>query len=121
MIVVPTYSDKSQIHGTGLFAAKSIKKGDVVWRFDPMTDIRLPKFIVDSWAKKSREHVEHFCVLVEGNYIYSLDNSIYVNHSDSPNIGPFSSYDDIIALRDISPDEEITTKYFEFEGSKKKP
>ena len=38
MLVVKTYINKSKIHGFGLFAGENIKKGTVIWKFNPVID-----------------------------------------------------------------------------------
>lgn len=44
MLLVNTYLDKSDIEGIGLFASNSIKKGDIVWKYNEITTIK--------WADK---------------------------------------------------------------------
>ena len=33
MLLVKTYLDKSKVHGLGVFAGQSIRKGAKIWRF----------------------------------------------------------------------------------------
>ncbi len=38
MLLVKTFLDKSAIHDIDLFAAEGIRKGTVVWKFNPLVD-----------------------------------------------------------------------------------
>ncbi len=39
MLVVKTFLKFSPIHGLGCFAGEDLKKGQLVWRFDPGIDL----------------------------------------------------------------------------------
>ena len=41
MLLVKTYLDKSLIHGVGVFADEFIKKGTLMWEFNPLIDVVL--------------------------------------------------------------------------------
>ncbi len=90
-----TYSAKSSIHGTGLFACKKILKDTVIG------------------------HLQGQITRQDGMYVLWLDEKTgfkvkcdlkYINHSDSPNA---CYYDDktVVALCDIAAGEEITHNY----------
>jgi SET domain-containing protein len=96
------YSAESEIHGTGLFAKKSIRKGDYIGTFEG------PE------AKRNGSHVL---------WVYDDDDSVvgrsgknllrYLNHS-VPGNAEFDGFD-LYALTDINPHDEITFDYKEFE------
>lgn len=116
MMTIPCYVSKSKIHGQGLFASEKVKKGDTIWTYNPKVDLRIPKAKVLAWPKDVKEKMDHFAVLAEDDhYILSTDGSRYINHSKNPNVETFGSYGDMVALRDIQANEEITSNYFEFD------
>jgi hypothetical protein len=41
MLIIPTYLEKSAIHGFGVHAKQAIPKGTKVWSYHPVFDIRI--------------------------------------------------------------------------------
>jgi SET domain-containing protein len=125
MLLVKTYVDRSAIHGLGVFAAESIRKGTKIWRFvegfdraySPKEFARLPK--------AARDFLKDYGYRVDGEILFTVDNDHYINHSDKPNTYLKSGY--AIAARNIRKGEEITNDYREFDSElcaaflKKKP
>ena len=113
MLVVEHFVAPSKIHGIGLFAAKRIAKGDVVWTFNPIVDkvIKFEDFqslpdSTKSWIKKHGEYWDD-----ENQYVLGIDGDLFMNHCEKPNIS--ASKIQCVALRDIDIGEEITCNYFE--------
>jgi SET domain-containing protein len=90
-----TYISESKIHGQGLFARKSIKKGRIIGRLQ---------------GKPCAEDGRYVLWLNENQGLKVSCNLKFINHSDQPNA---CYYDDmtVVALRKISQDEEITHDY----------
>ena len=86
MIVVPTYLNKSEIHGFGVFAKEFIPRGKKVWEFNPTFDIRFTEEEFESLPSATREEIEI--------------------HLYQPEPGG--------ATRDIQPGEELTCDYRHF-------
>ena len=89
------YVTTSTIHGKGLFARKRIKAGTLIGQIEARpTDTDGPYVL---WLTQ-RKAVEVQCQLK------------YINHSDEPNAIYYDTLE-VIALRDIQRDEEITHNY----------
>jgi SET domain-containing protein len=91
----PTYVSDSEIHGQGLFAGTTIKKGSIIGRLQGKPCSRDGRYVL--WLDETRG-IKVSCELK------------YINHSDHPNA---CYYDDmtVVALRTIKPHEEITHNY----------
>jgi SET domain-containing protein len=116
MLLVSTYVAPSAVEGVGVFAAEPIKKGDLVWKFDPSFDRLIPmdrylsappylKELLDRYAYPSPERPDFI--------VYEVDNGRFMNHSETPNTD-FSEFGGAIALRDIEAGEELTCNYADF-------
>jgi len=90
-----TYVAPSVIHGQGLFARAPIKGGSVIGYLQGRPTTIDGEYVL--WISAT-QGIEVLCDLR------------YINHSDQPNA---CYYDDlsVVALRDITPDEEITHDY----------
>ena len=118
MLLVPVEVRQSPIHGLGVFARQSIRKGTVVWQFDPGIDQRHPV----SWLERQPEHVQRYvashCVLsLDKQHYYVVgDYTLFVNHSPSPNLVPLddtlaNNEGVVAAARHIKAGEELTIDY----------
>lgn len=113
MMLVPCYLAPSLIEGLGVFSSAHIKKGDVIWRFDPRFDQLIRRDDIAAAPAHVQEFFERYtyempdypdCVVLDA------DEGRFMNHSDRPN-ADFSSHDVGIATRDIPAGEEITCDY----------
>ena len=114
MLLIKTYLDKSPIHGIGVFADEFIKKGTLVWKFNPLIDIILTPEQRQKLPEVTRDFINYISVpypFGADNYCLSLDNAQYMNHSDDPNMGPDAKKGGDIALRDIPKGAEMTVDY----------
>lgn len=115
MLLIKTYLDKSPIHGIGVFTNEFVKKGMLVWEFNPHIDIILTPEQLNELPEVAREFVEVHAFpypFEANNYCLSIDHAQYVNHSDTPNLGPNSSKSGDIALKDIPKGTELTDNYY---------
>lgn len=122
MLMVDTYLAKSKVHGIGLFAAKKIKKGTLVWSFHPALDLSISESDLNHLSSSSREQVLNYAYFNEkrGLYILCGDDARFMNHNDDPNIQSIGFNDSneegkSFAARDIDKDEELTEDYGHFE------
>ncbi|MBB5517820.1 SET domain-containing protein [Amphiplicatus metriothermophilus] len=116
MLLVSTYVAPSAVEGVGVFAAEPIKKGTVIWRFEPEFDRLIPmdkylsappylKDLLDRYAYPSPDR--------PGFIVYEVDNGRFMNHSETPNTD-FSDFGGARAIRDIEAGEELTCNYGDF-------
>ena len=96
---------KSQIHGEGVFAARKIKKGEIVLRWN--NSHKLTKKEVHKLSEKEKRYIS----FIKGEYILMQPPERYVNHSCDANTYAKNFCD--IAKRDIKKGEEITADYSE--------
>lgn len=117
MLVIPTYVERSSIDGLGLFAGQDIEEGDVIWFYDPSTDLVFDKQtfnqIIELLPKDVSERITRWSYTRKGTIVLPADNAKFVNHSNHPNIICNGKYD--LAVRKILKDEEITNDYKQFE------
>jgi len=99
--------------GLGLFAKENVKAGTIIWRFVEGFDVKVHVSKLGDLLPAQKKHVEKY-FWREGDYLYtSCDNSVFQNHNTNPNSGPMG--DDMVALRDILPGEEILVDYSLFD------
>jgi len=119
MFVVRTSLRLSPIQGYGCFAEEPIKKGQVVWDFNPLFDIRIPVSELDTFPPFMRDHfrIYTYVELVDGQevMVYCSDFSKHMNHSDHPNLFDTADNQQEIAIRDIAVGEELTCNYYTFD------
>ncbi len=114
MIVVETYLKESLGKGIGLFSKKFIKKGTVMWKYNPIVDIIINKKDIPKLMKK---FYNTYAVEVDKNRIMlNTDNARFVNHSKNPNMKSFGRFDNNIAIKNINSGEEITIDYEKMDG-----
>jgi hypothetical protein len=124
MFIVPIKVQQSPIEGLGVFAAEFIRKGTVVWQFDPGVDKRHPV----AWVSQQPAHVQRFFAsygvksLDQQTYYLAGDQTLFVNHSDRSNMAPdpaqlINGEEVVVATRDIQPGDEMTINYGEIDGA----
>ncbi|MBU2562356.1 MAG: SET domain-containing protein [Nanoarchaeota archaeon] len=113
MLTIKTSLKEFKNKGIGLISEEFIKKGTVVWKFDPIIDI-----IVDE-EKIPEEAVDFYDIYAvridENKLMLNTDNARFMNHSENPNIKSHGELEEDIAVEDINPGEEITINYKEIE------
>jgi len=114
MLLIETYIAESPGMGLGLFSKNLVPKGTVIWRFVEGFDTKVNKEKYESLSEVQKKYVDEY-FWKEGDYLYSsCDHSVFQNHSSNPNsIG--EGEDEMIAARDIQPNEEILVSYDTFD------
>lgn len=109
MLTVKTKLKEIPGKGIGLIADQKIKKGQTVWTYNPIIDIKIKKKDI---PKEAKAFFDTYAVDQGGDYLFlNTDNARFINHSkksNTKNLGPFK---DNIALHDIHKGEEITIDY----------
>src|SRR3989344_3585722 len=111
----------SPTHGIGLFADQFIPKGTITWRFDPKFDIVFPKDEVEKMPEYQKRLIKFFAYFSNKQqaYIYSIDDSRFLNHSTHPNhdILPIKNEVELcnVSNCDIQIGEELTVDYRAFD------
>lgn len=96
---------KSGIHGSGVFAKRNFKVGEIVLPWD------ISNTIQEKEVAKMIEGEKQYVSYMDGKYIVMQDPEKYVNHSCDANTTAKQFCD--IAKRDIIKGEEITGDYKE--------
>lgn len=132
MLLVKTTVKPSEIAGLGLFADQEIKKGDIIWKYTPETCSLLTQeqfqVLLGSFHKTEKDLIKYY--LTYSYYqkslngaVLCLDNSRFVNHSDTPNmagashLAPNIAWQYSLALRDIKEGEELTENYASYDSA----
>ncbi|MBU1201734.1 MAG: SET domain-containing protein [Nanoarchaeota archaeon] len=94
---------KSKIEGSGVFANKDFKKGEVVLKWDTSKQLSTKE------VEKVPEDEKKYVSFVNNKYTLMRPPERYVNHScnANTNVGDFCD----VAKRDIKKGEEITGDY----------
>lgn len=114
MMMVETELKPSAIHGLGVFLTRSVRAGDLIWRFDPRVD----RVYGEEELSALPLHVQHYMRTYStwheatGLYVLCGDNGRYFNHSDTPTtVSNAISFGDDHAIRDLAAGEELTSDY----------
>lgn len=110
----------SPIEGIGVFALRDIPKGcrSMFGKPDAAEEwVTISKKEVENLPPYSRFLVENYCLYDEANYFVpaqgfkKMDLSLFLNHSDTPNIISVSDGDFFEAILDIKAGEELLIDY----------
>lgn len=110
----------STIEGVGVFAVTDIPKGCREMFSKPTSPdewISLSIQEVEELPIHARAMVGNYCLFDDQNYFVprqgfkSIDLSLFLNHSDTPNLQSIHDGDYFEALRDISAGEELLIDY----------
>lgn len=121
MLLVKASLRPSPIHGLGCFTEEPIRKGQVVWRFDPRLDVVIPYDALGTFPQPAQDFLNMYgYVTLEGNskvIVLCGDHAKHMNHSDAPNcVDAFIDGVEVnIAARDIAAGEELTCDYYSFD------
>jgi hypothetical protein len=98
------------------FLEEPVRKGQVVWRYDPRADVAIPDNEIKSFPPAVQDYLKiyTYIAVVDGRRMMILcaDNSKHVNHADPPNLVNTPDGMQEIAARDIAAGEELTCNYF---------
>lgn len=113
MLVVKTKLKEITSKGIGLVADQAIKKGQSVWVFNPIIDIKVHK---EDIPKEAQDFFDTYAVDIGEEFVFlNTDNARFTNHSDNPNMKSLGRFLDNVALRDIQAGEELTINYNEID------
>lgn len=117
MLIVPTFLDKSPIHGFGVFSKEPIAQGTILWRFHPLFDIVFSEAEFEALPPSARAELEIHLYQPEagGDLYYESTMGKYMNHSRNPNVD-FSEVGIGVATRNIAAGEELLCDYRHFMG-----
>jgi len=110
----------SSIEGVGVFAVQRIPKGCRDMFSAPNPDdkwIKLSKKEVGDLPTHARFLVENYCLYDADHYFVpdygfkKMDVSLYLNHSDTPNIISINDGEYFETIRDIASGEELLIDY----------
>lgn len=111
MLRVPTYVAPSPIAGMGLFAAKSLPTGFVIWEYVEGVDWRIAPAELTLFPEPFRSRMRHYLYQEEsGFYVLCGDNAKYMNHADEPNCDDAGG-EHTVTRRAIVAGEELTCDY----------
>ena len=119
MMMVRAYLAPSSIEGLGVFCHEAIRKGDLVWLYDPRFDVSYFKDDLERVPAHFREFLERYTYDHPDDperIVLDCDEGRFMNHSDSPNVD-LSNPSRGIATRDIAAGEELTCDYNQFSVS----
>lgn len=103
-------SQSSKIHGRGLLARASIARGEVVAiKGGHIVDTARLEELTDRLRNSEVKIEDHFHLVALEDDEYE-EVMLFLNHSCEPNVG-LSGNVTFVAMRDISPGEELTTDY----------
>jgi hypothetical protein len=117
MLTVPVEIKKSAIHGLGVFAGTDIKKGTVVWMFEPGLDQRISKFMAENSNPRKRDYIMQRGYINPKNpemVVLCIDEAQFMNFpadGAEANIwlgGPQDGEQILIAAEDVPAGTELT-------------
>jgi hypothetical protein len=120
MLMVKTELRESLGKGIGLFAGQKIFRGTVVWKED--SGLTEKVYSEEEWRKLEKDlsgesfsQIEKYVYKYnrDGKYYLCIDDTRFINHSETPNIEEDEDGNDI-AIKDIKEGEEIFTDYGKF-------
>ncbi len=122
MLTIKASVKPSKIHGIGLFADEDIKKGTLIWKFDPRFDLLFEPKEVSLMPQIQKDFIVHYAYLSKATnkYVLSIDNGRFLNHSTNNNIDEIDIPEPeggSIANRDIKAGEELNVDYRAFDAN----
>jgi SET domain-containing protein len=115
MLLVKTYLAKSKVHGLGVFAGQSIRKGAKIWRFVYGFDRFYTRKRLAKLPKPARDYINLHGYQWKNEILLSMDYDTFMNHSETPNTDFHNGF--VIARNNIRKGEEITNDYRAFEAA----
>jgi SET domain-containing protein len=113
MLTIKTKLDKSSIAGIGLFADQDILKGEVVWKMNSLSVLKITPNEYHNLSRTEKDFIQekdYFWTDEHGNYMIPIDDSRFINHSCNPNIIDLDD-NTCVASKDIKREEELTIDY----------
>ncbi len=120
MLLVKTKIKFSKIHGIGLFADEFIKKGTVIWKYQPKFDQVISESDFNNLPELAKQKIIFSDIKDGDSYVILGDDSRFFNHSETPNTIGVESEDgfgNTLAKEDINAGVELTADYREFDDT----
>ena len=111
MIYPHTQVLHSQAKGSGVFATRFIPKGTIVWVLSAVDRLLSIEQVAAMSPNEREDFGQVACLINEGLYLYSEDDTRFINHSCNANSLTVNGIEISLAIRDIQPEEEITEDY----------
>lgn len=114
MMMVETELRQSDIHGTGVFLLKPVRKGELIWRFDSRIDRVYGEAELASLPEAMQRFLKTYSTWHEATQLWILcgDHGRHFNHSDTPNtLSLAAGFGDDVAAEDLPAGVELTTNY----------
>lgn len=106
--------------GLGLHCATDVPSGAVVYRYDPAFVRVIPLTEMEAYPEAVRAHLSRYVYdgagadrLTDGVY-YGLDDSRFMNHSETPSLVYRPEDETYVAARDLPAGTELTCDYRDF-------
>jgi hypothetical protein len=116
MLRVPTYVAPSPIAGVGLFAAKRLPAGCVIWEFTEGVDWRITPEEFHLFPEPYRSRLRHYLYEEDtGTLVLCGDNAKFMNHHPDPNCDDTPDQY-TVTKRAIRAGEELTCDYRAFDA-----
>lgn len=107
----------SRLHGVGVFAIRSIKKGKYIFYGDDEEIVWVKKRNLGRLQREIRKLYQDFCIIKNKGTLYGCPKNFnlltvawYLNESKKPNVACDQDYR-FFALRNIKKGEELTVDY----------
>jgi uncharacterized protein len=126
MMLVPTYLDKSRVHGIGIFARDFIPEGTRVWEFTLGCDQVYSEDDLAALRPLQRDTILFYGYVEPGRdgVVLCCDNARHFNLLRGANCGSgdhvVDGYISTLALRDIAAGEELTYPFEEDADARRK-
>lgn len=114
MMMVDTELKSSSIHGIGAFLLEPVKKGQLIWRFDPRIDRVYCEEELASLPEPTARFLRTYSTWNETARLWVLcgDNGRHFNHSGNPNtISHGIAFGEDLAATDLVVGTELTSDY----------
>jgi uncharacterized protein len=111
MLLIEHFVGPSKIHGLGVFSRQQVRKGTLIWEFNPLIDLKISRGdllgLPDHTQNWIVGRVEYY---PSGDFfVLGADGDQFMNHSDEPN--PHSDGLLGFSTQEILEGEEITCRY----------
>jgi SET domain-containing protein len=116
MMMVRSYLGPSTIEGLGVFSHTDIRKGQLIWLYDPGFDVSFMVSDIERAPKHFREFMDRYTYPHPEDaerVVLDCDEGRFMNHSDDPAMD-LSNPSRGVATRDIPAGTEITCDYGQF-------
>ena len=116
MMMVRSYLGPSSIEGLGVFSHTDIRKGQLVWLYDPRFDVSYEVEEMERVPRHFREFLERYTYehpTDPSRVVLDCDEGRFMNHSDVPNIDLADPHRGV-AVCDIPAGVELTCNYGQF-------